>query len=184
MFYAHICPYLFYVFTVYRSTGLEANVSHKCHFPASSTELHLLKATAFWCLTVAAMIVVLVRLLRCPTAPLSLDEFTNWRHSTFSPVRTRRASICMTLLRVLWLLKKQLLWDLWHHTEHSSIKQTWCLLDWHVWHLQVWWCSEGIMAKTINDTKTKVKMQFIVINWNYKRWRKKVKLSQLLTALK
>lgn len=37
-------------------------VSHKCHFPASSTELHLLTATVTWCLTVAAMIVVLIRL--------------------------------------------------------------------------------------------------------------------------
>lgn len=54
------------------------------HPPLNYTSKQL---TVFWCLTVAAMIVVHVRLLRrYPTASLSLDKFTYRRHNaTFLP---------------------------------------------------------------------------------------------------
>lgn len=51
-----LTPLLIHSIQVDRAGG---KVSHKCHFPASST----LTTTVFWCLTVAAMIVVHIRLL-------------------------------------------------------------------------------------------------------------------------
>lgn len=161
-------------------------VSHKCHFPASSTELHLLTATVFWCLAVAAMIVVhgdpqiySVRINSPTGGTLSKPNTLHISPRKNEPTLNLHDP---PLLQVLSSASKSFFGN--HEVcdiipKHNGIKKTttWderssvsvkrmvslCLLDCHVWWNEVQWCFSV-------SFRWKVQQVFMSKNYKY-RWK-------------